>query len=238
MKIKAVLFDLDGTLLPMDQDKFLNGYFSLLAEKAATKGYGAKELYDAIWRGIAAMIKNDGSKTGEEVFFKTFQEIFGEGAESDKPFFEDFYRNEFEGARQFCSFDPDAARCVREIKKMGYRTALATNPVFPRAATEKRIRWAGLEPSDFEIYTTYEIVGLCKPNLKYYEWVADSLGLDPRQCLMVGNDTGEDMVAQKTGMSVFLLTDCLINKNDDPENYPHGSFPDLMKFISGLEQTV
>lgn len=232
MKIKAVLFDLDGTLLPMDQDKFINGYFSLLAKKAATKGYGEKELCDAVWQGTFAMIKNDGSKMGEEVFFETFKGIFGEGAEKDKPFFEDFYRNEFEGAKQFCSFNPDAAKCVHEIKKMGYRTALATNPVFPRAATERRIRWAGLEPSDFEIYTTYEITGFCKPNPKYYEWVADSLGLDPRECLMVGNDTGEDMVAKKTGMSVFLLTDCLINKNDDPKNYPHGSFPDLMKFIS------
>ena len=51
---------------------------------------------------------------------------------------------------------------------------------------------------------------------------------------MVGNDTGEDMVAKNTGMKVFLLTDCLINKTDSPENYPHGSFPELMKFISEL----
>ena len=33
---------------------------------------------------------------------------------------------------------------------------------------------------------------------------------------MVGNDVGEDMVAEKLGMQVFLLTDCLINiKNVD-----------------------
>ena len=234
MKIKAVLFDLDGTLLPMDQDEFLRGYFSLLAKKAAKRGYDAKELYDAIWQGTFEMIKNDGKRTGEEVFWVTYKRIFGERAESDKPMFEEFYAKDFDGAKGFCSFNPEAAKCVREIKKMGYRAALATNPVFPRIATEKRIRWAGLEPSDFEIYTTYETVGFCKPNPKYYEWVAGALGLSPEECLMVGNDTGEDMVAKNTGMKVFLLTDCLINKTDSPENYPHGSFPELMKFISEL----
>ena len=33
MNIKAVLFDLDGTLLPMDQDIFVKSYFGLLAKK-------------------------------------------------------------------------------------------------------------------------------------------------------------------------------------------------------------
>ena len=31
----AVLFDLDGTLLPMELEKFTNTYFGLLAKKAA-----------------------------------------------------------------------------------------------------------------------------------------------------------------------------------------------------------
>lgn len=38
--LKAVLFDLDGTLLPMDEEKFTNGYFELLPsylEKSDTK---------------------------------------------------------------------------------------------------------------------------------------------------------------------------------------------------------
>ena len=30
MKLKAVLFDLDVTLLPMDQNAFTKGYFKLL----------------------------------------------------------------------------------------------------------------------------------------------------------------------------------------------------------------
>lgn len=45
---------------------------------------------------------------------------------------------------------------------------LATNPIFPKVATESRIRWAGLQPEDFELYTTYEKTCHCKPNPAYY----------------------------------------------------------------------
>lgn len=125
---------------------------------------------------------------------------------------------------------------MRAIKEMGLRVALATNPIFPAVATESRIRWAGLEPEDFELYTTYESIGYCKPNPAYYREVAAKLGVDPEQCLMVGNDVEEDMeAAEQTGMRVFLLTDCLINReNRDISAYPHGSFSQLMVFSKKL----
>lgn len=34
-----VMFDLDGTLLPMDMDEFTTGYFKMLAAKVAPRGY-------------------------------------------------------------------------------------------------------------------------------------------------------------------------------------------------------
>lgn len=66
--IKNILFDLDGTLLPMDQDKFANGYFSRLVKKLAPFGYEPKKTVDGIWAGTAAMVKNDGKRTNEEAF--------------------------------------------------------------------------------------------------------------------------------------------------------------------------
>ena len=113
---------------------------------------------------------------------------------------------------------------------------LATNPIFPREATRNRIRWAGFEPESFEYYTTYENSCYCKPNPKYYLELIGKLGLKPEECLMVGNDVGEDMIAEKIGMKVFLITDCLINKNDeDISKYPHGGFKEYMKFIENSE---
>ena len=234
MKIKTVMFDLDGTLLPMDQDQFTKYYFGLLAKKLAPYGYDAEQLISGIWAGTAAMVKNDGSCTNEEAFWKKFSALMGEKVVEDKPLFEEFYRVEFQGARASCGFAPQAAGLVAKLKAAGYRVLLATNPIFPAIATENRIRWAGLEPEDFELYTTYENSCHCKPNPDYYRDILNSMALDPAECLMVGNDATEDTAAELTGMQVFLLTDCLINKeNKDLSRWPHGGFDELEKFIFG-----
>ena len=115
------------------------------------------------------------------------------------------------------------------------RFALATNPIFPAVATENRIRWAGLKPEDFEFYTTYETCRYCKPNPKYYEDIVEKLGVSAEECLMVGNDVTEDMIAETLGMKVFLLTDCIINKeNKDISVYPHGGFEELIDYLKKI----
>ncbi len=154
MAFTTVLFDLDGTLLPMNQDEFTKGYFKLLAKKLAPQGYESKQLVDAIWAGTAAMVKNDGSRSNEEAFWDKFAEIYGDKALADKPLFEEFYEKDFMEAKALCGYNPKAVQAVRRLRDMGYRVALATNPIFPAVATEARIRWAGLEPSEFEWYTT------------------------------------------------------------------------------------
>ena len=193
VKLTTILFDLDGTLLPMDNDAITKGYFKLLAVKLAPHGYEPKQLVDAIWAGTAAMVKNDGTKSNEEAFWKKFAGIYGEKVLADKPLFDEFYEHDFENAKSICGFNPNAAMAVHTVKEMWLRVALTTNPIFPAVATESRIRWAGLEPEDFELYTTYENIGYCKPNSDYYREIAKRLGVKPEQCLMVGNDVTEDI---------------------------------------------
>jgi len=235
MSITAILFDLDGTLLPLDQDALTQAYFKLLAARLAPHGYEPRQLLNGIWQGIEAMVQNDGSRTNEEAFWDKFVSLYGEGCLAHQPIFEDFYRNEFQQVAQACGFTPDAAHTVEQLKEMGFRLVLATNPLFPSIATESRIRWAGLNKDDFELYTTYENSRYCKPNLNYYREILQKLGLNAQECLMVGNDVGEDMIARELGMQVFLLTDCLINKqNTDLSVYPHGSFAQLMEYVVSL----
>ena len=232
MKFTTVLFDLDGTLLPMDNDAFTKAYFKLLAGTLAPHGYEPEKLVDAVWKGTAAMVKNDGAERNETVFWRTFAALCGESVLDDQPLFQKFYETEFQKARSACGFDPSAAELVYALKERGFRVALATNPIFPSVATESRIRWAGLTPEDFALFTTYENTSWCKPNPAYYRDVAARLGVQPEECLMVGNDMTEDMIAESTGMQLFLLTDCLINrKNESLERYPHGDFSALREYI-------
>ena len=234
--ITTVLFDLDGTLLPMDQNEFIKVYLCALVKKGVAHGYDPNLMPLQIMAGTAAMVGNDGSRTNEEVFWETLSASSGRDTKQDIAVFENFYHNEFQRIRHFCGFNPRASEAIQQIKDLGYRVALATNPLFPAIATHSRVRWAGLNPEDFELITTYEASRHAKPNPDYYRDVANALGVRCEECLMVGNDVSEDMVARKLGMQVFLLTDCLINKNkDDIEQYPHGSFPELLDYIRRLK---
>lgn len=235
MKITMILFDLDGTLLPMDQDRFTEAYFKMLTKKLLPHGYEPKKLIDSIWVGTAAMVRNTGQQTNEEAFWKKFTELNGDQVLADKPLFEEFYHKDFQQVKDFCGYNPKAAQMVAALKQRGFRLALATNPIFPAVATESRIGWAGLAPEDFEWYTTYENSSYCKPNPDYYRALLEKLKVQPEECLMVGNDASEDAAALKVGMSFFLLTDCLINKeNKDISEYPQGDFDKLLEFVNEL----
>lgn len=237
MNITTILFDLDGTLLPMEQDIFAKAYIKGLTLAAESEGYSPMILGTAIMAGTTAMVKNKGGRSNEEVFWSTLEKTYGESIRQDIHMFDEFYATDFQKIKDICGFESKAAELIKHIKSIGYRIALATNPLFPKVATESRIRWAGLNPEDFELFTSYETSHYCKPNLDYYREVLKKLDVSPEECLMVGNDVAEDMIAKELGMRVFLLTDCIIDKNNtDISKYPHGSFDELFMFIDALER--
>ncbi len=230
--IRVILFDLDGTLLPMDQDAFTKLYLGLLAKHMAPHGYDPDALIRGVMAGIKAMVANDGSRLNDAAFWDAFEAVLGRAARQDEAIFVEFYEKYFVGAKASCGFTPASAALIRDLQAAGMRLVLATNPLFPAMATEQRIAWAGLVPEDFELVTTYENTGFCKPNLDYYRDICARRGLDPAECLMVGNDVGEDMIARELGMEVFLLTDGMINRaGADISQYPKGDFAALRAFL-------
>ena len=237
MTLKAVFFDLDGTLLPMDQERFVKGYFGRLCKKMAPFGYDPDLLVKGIWTGTEAMVRNDGSCTNEERFWQVFPQVCGQDVLNHVKTLDDYYANEFQQVQTDCGFDPNAAKAVALVKESGWMPVLATNPIFPAVATKSRIRWAGLNLDDFAYFTVYENSSYCKPNPKYYQEILNRLHLLPEEVLMVGNDVVEDMVAETLGMKTFLLTDNLINKKDaDINRWRHGGFEELFGYLKELAQ--
>ena len=235
MAIQTVLFDLDGTLLPMDQDIFVKSYLGRIAKAMALHGYDPDKLVKAIWSGTDAMVRNDGSRLNEAVFWDTFAGFFGAPTPQELALFDAFYREGFPAVQESCGFTPRAKEVLNKVKALGLQAVLATNPIFPAAATHQRVQWAGLQTSDFLHITTYENASFCKPNPDYYREILHKLGLAPEECLMVGNDATEDMVAETLGMQVFLLTPCLINKHDlDLSRWPQGDFDALLDYLDKL----
>ncbi|MBO7169991.1 MAG: HAD family hydrolase [Clostridia bacterium] len=231
-RFSSVLFDLDGTLLPMDLKEFTDAYFSLLLGRLAKNGFDAKRAAHAIQSGIVRMVANDGSASNETAFWRAFEQSYGPLQDGDTLIFEAFYREEFPKLKGVCGFDPRAALCVEQARKVAHRVILATNPLFPATATEQRAEWSGCPVSAFDHYTTFENASFSKPNPEYYKEILAKEGLKAEECLMVGNDVDEDMIAATLGMKVFLLTPCLINKKGLPiDDFPHGDFEALLAFL-------
>ena len=235
MSIRYIFFDLDGTLLPMDQDHFIRTYMGALSAYMVPYGFDAKHFIETVWKGTSAMFQNNGSQTNEDVFWSTFIAAYGPEARQYEPTLNTFYHTRFGDVQAACGYDPKAYQTVRTLKELGFQLVLATQPIFPAIATESRMKWAGLDRNDFLLYTTYENSSFCKPNPAYYRQILDQIGADPSECLMVGNDAVEDLVAETLGIKVFLLTNCLINKTQkDLSGYPQGDLDALIHYIQSI----
>ena len=231
MRYEAILFDLDGTLLSMDNDEFIQGYFRMLGQLAAGCGYPAESFLDALGKGVYAMVKNDGSCPNAERFWSTIAAILGDGIYRCEPIFDRFYDNEFHETRVFAQYNPLAKQAVALAREKAEKVILATSPLFPTNAVHARMGWTGLAPEDFDGITDYENSGTCKPNPAYYLEIAEKFGLDPKKCLMVGNNVKEDIeAASAVGMSTFLVTDWLISEGEVPD-CRKGSFEELIQFL-------
>ena len=233
---KAILFDLDGTLLNINMDSFLQYYFRKMIHMAREQGFEAAEkLVEQVYRSTDVMIADrDPGTTNEEVFMRDFFRDWPHPREEFEPFFEKFYEEGFPQLKDLCAPFKGVPQMMGRLLERGHRLVIATNAVFPMTALQHRIDWAGLGDFDFELVTSYEIMHSCKPHVDYYREVAQKIGVHPEECLMVGNDMGEDLPAGQLGMKTFLVEDMLIDKDVDFKPDWRGRLPDLFHFLDQL----
>lgn len=231
--IKYIFFDLDGTMLPMNQDEFVKIYFTELSKRfCPVLKIDEKTLIKSVWKATGAMIKNDGTEPNINVFWKTFAKLCGTGVLDYIKDFDNFYVNEFNECKRVCKYNPNVPEMIKVLKNKGYRLVAATNPLFPAVATNNRLTWAGVSKDDFVLVTTYENSGTCKPNPSYFKEIMDRLNAEPEECMMIGNDVDEDVLASgAVGISSYLVTDCLINREEkDISAYQSGTLRDLLTY--------
>ena len=234
----TILFDLDGTLLPMDQDVFIQQYMGELAERFTPPDFDRKAFAQALVAATLAQVKNTSEHTNEEIFWQVFAEQTVPDIRSREPEFLRYYETDYRNLRRVVRAGGKARQAVDLLKGKGYQLVLATNPLFPRAAVWPRIQWAGLTPEDFSHITTFENSRRCKPNPAYFEDLLALLGKRPEDCMMVGNDVEDDMVSSSSlGIRNYLITDFLLNrKKRDEGQWTHGTFEDFLAFAAGLPE--
>lgn len=225
--IKAILFDLDGTLTVMDQEEFMRNYIGLLAPRFSHL-ISPEKFGKNVMRSTETVIKEPKEgKTNLQNFFEDFTRSTGLTFNSLWPIFEEFYKIDFPALKCLVNANPEGKHAVESAIQQGYIVAIASNPIMPTLAIEERIRWAGLSPEQFILIPSIETFHFCKPHLGFYEEIARCLGLSPSECLMVGNHPLEDLVARNIGMKTYLVG----NLTDDAQTDYYGDLQELSKLI-------
>ncbi|MGV8082928.1 MAG: HAD family hydrolase [Coriobacteriia bacterium] len=206
----GVLFDLDGTLLDIPLDAFLREYFALLGPVVAEvfgEGVDERAGIALVLQATEAMMKPHPGRTNEEAFNDYLIEQTGVNLadEAHAQALHSFYEDTFPALQGTKTPRRGAREAVEKAFSLGLKVAIATNPIFPRAAILERMRWAGLSGLPIDVVTSYENMHATKPQAHYFLETAQMLGIEAERCLMVGDDRALDMPAADTGMRTFYV---------------------------------
>jgi len=206
LKLQAVLLDLDNTLILFEELVFFKHYTKSLY-LAFQDLMTPQEFSERLIRSTQMMVNNNGEMTNAEYFIKDFAN--GTNADEQELWqrFADFYEHEFEQFQPLMKPQEGARKVVLFIKEKDLKVVIASNPMFPTNVQLARLRWAGLDDIQYDLITSADNTTYVKPRLEYYHQICDKIHVPPENCLMVGNDGFNDMIAAKIGMKTYLTTD-------------------------------
>jgi FMN phosphatase YigB (HAD superfamily) len=210
--IRAALFDLDGTLIDVDMQQFVPAYLHRLAGRLS--GYAdPRQIVRTLHSAVMTMLDGtDGECSLEELLRAMLAEQLQLAWPDYQAGLVTFCREDLGELRPLVNPHPLARALVEACLARGWRVALATNPIFPRAVIEARLAWGGLADLPFQPVTSYETSRHCKPHAGFFTDLLAEIDLEPEACLMVGNDTLHDLAAARFGLSTCLLTTWRIDR--------------------------
>jgi FMN phosphatase YigB (HAD superfamily) len=211
--VQAALFDLDGTLIDVDMQLFVPAYLRRLAERLEPYAEPRRTLR-ALHAAVMTMLDGtSGDCSLEELLRGRLADELQIPWAGYQSGLADFCREDLPALRPLVHPHPLARSLVEACLARGWRVVLATNPIFPREVIDARLDWGGLRDLPFQPVTSYETSRHCKPHAGFFRDLLDKLGLPPKACLMVGNDTLHDLAAGRFGLSTCLLTTWRIDRD-------------------------
>ncbi|HKY55038.1 MAG TPA: HAD family hydrolase [Anaerolineales bacterium] len=202
----TLLFDLDDTLLDTNLEAFVPAYFQALANHMASR-VSSDVMVRALVQGLSLMNESrDPTRTLQEIFDADFYNQLDVPKAELVDVLEEFYDTVFPALKDHTKPRPAAAPLIEWALYCGFRVAIATDPFFPRKATYHRLRWAGLDPEQLELISTFEHFHFSKTHPAYYAEVLGRLGWPDGSVLVVGNDMQRDLLpAHRLGLKTFLV---------------------------------
>lgn len=204
MRIKALLLDMDNTLLDIDFDGFMEEYYKRLIALFA-QWAPEERVRHQLFQSIELMAKSRRrDRTILETFTGDFFPAMGFGPEAFDALMQ-FYVTEYPELRRWAKPMPYARELIEAAFEKGLTVVIATGPLFPEVALRERLRWAEVADYPYRLVTSAEIMHSAKPFPEYYEEISEQIEIAPHECLMVGDETVMDGTAALAGMHVALV---------------------------------
>lgn len=231
----TLLLDLDDTLLNTNLDAFIPAYFQALAKTLALQ-IQPEAMLRALVAGTRSMNDSDDfSRTLEEVFDSEFYPRLGVSRDELASAVENFYDNIFPSLASLTSQRPEAKPFMEWAFSKGHRIAIATDPLLPRKATYHRLRWAGFEPGQFELISTFDHFHFSKTHPAYYAEVLGRMGWPDGPTVMVGNDMQRDILpARRLGLDTFHIDNDAMSQVGN-EATAHGDLSRLRSWLESID---
>ncbi len=237
--IKAVLLDLDDTLIATNTSNFFALYLRELGQyvvqripQLAPPEQFIQQLMNSYGR-IAAQY--DPTRTLYERLMEDFSGVVGMEQDTLAPVFDDFYAQCYPPLMRLIRPRPETTALLTCLVDHGYRLALATNPGLPRTAIVQRLAAGGITISrfPFELVTCLETMHFGKPHITYYAEILARLDLHPCEAIMVGDDWENDIVgAVAVGLHTFWITeDGSPPPHDGPLPSGSGSYAQFIQMV-------
>ncbi len=231
---RAILFDLDDTLIENDMQSFLDAYFKSLAPRIQPYCKNVNFI-DAIYKSSRPLFKMKNSNTVLiDVFYNELKNYTGLEPDEMHKLFLEYYDNEYRSIDVIKPV-PGAIDCLHKAAEIAEKIVVATVPIFPKIAINIRLEKGGITDFDFDLITGIDEMHSSKPHKSYFDEILKKINCKPGECLMIGNDHIDDLAAQKAGIRTFLVTNFQKNKGKSkfkPDR--EGSMDDLLTYLSLL----
>jgi FMN phosphatase YigB (HAD superfamily) len=204
--LKAILLDLDNTMVLFDEPAFYDIFFRTIIpcfEDLVSPEKFRPRLRDA----ILALKDNDGSVSNRQRFLDRFCEGLDGDPQQVWQRFMAFYSGPYRRLQVTVRVPEGLETALSFLEATALPLVVATNPIFPQVAQEARLGWGDINEQRFSLFTHMENMSMVKPRRGYFQQICHLLGVQPDECLMVGNDRGNDMAAGRIGMRTYLTTD-------------------------------
>ena len=232
--LKNILLDLDGTLVNTNNEIFDKAFFKCIGKKLYQDGYDGEKVAKAVLGGVQKMLLNDGSKSNEDVFWEFFEKTTNIKKNEIIETFDSFYDNNYDELRCYVMVEEVANDAVKILKSKGYNLVIATNPIFPIQAINKRATWGNIDLNDFSYVTAYDNSSYSKPNIGYYKEILEKNNFKAEETMMFGNDMVTDFVIEQIGVPCYIITDNLLNEEKIDECKQKGTYNEFLEFVKKL----